>query len=276
MSLPNKLIWQIEMRLHQPVVLADLAATCAVSPYHMARSFQMATGFAPMTYLRARRLSEAAKTLATGEDDILTIALTAQYSSHEAFTRAFASYFGVLPSTVRKARSAKTLTLMEPLKMQKEMIVDVPAPEIKTWGAFRVVGMSARCSFENNSAIPGLWQTFNAREDEVEDPVSRAAFGVCCDADGKGNFRYVAGCEVGDKTARPKGMDDVTVPAGRYAVFTHSGHIGDFAKTVYTIWNKALPEAGLEPRMAPDFELYDQRLNADTGRGEVEIWIPVR
>ena len=276
MSLPNKLIWQIEMRLHQPVVLADLAATCAVSPYHMARSFQMATGFAPMTYLRARRLSEAAKTLATGEDDILTIALTAQYSSHEAFTRAFASYFGVLPSTVRKARSAKTLTLMEPLKMQKEMIVDVPAPEIKTWGAFRVVGMSARCIFENNSAIPGLWQTFNAREDEVEDPVSRAAFGVCCDADGKGNFRYVAGYEVGAKTARPKGMDDVTVPAGRYAVFTHSGHIGDFAKTVYTIWNKALPEAGLEPRMAPDFELYDQRFNADTGRGEVEIWIPVR
>lgn len=276
MSLRNKLIWQIEMRLQQPVQLADLADACAVSPYHMARSFQMATGLAPMTYLRARRLTEAAKLIAIGDQDILTIALTVQYNSHEAFTRAFANYFSVTPSTVRKARSTANLTLMEPLKMQKEMIVDVPAPEIKTRGAFRVMGIGARCSFENNSAIPGLWQTFNAREGEVEDPVSWAAIGVCCDGDGKGNFRYVAGYEVGPKTARPKGMDDVTVPAGRYAVFTHSGHIGDFAKTVYTIWNKALPDAGLEPRMAPDFELYDQRFNADTGRGEVEIWIPVR
>lgn len=276
MSLRNKLIWQIEMRLHQPVVLADLAAACAVSPYHMARSFQMVTGLAPMTYLRARRLTEAAKTLAIGDDDILTISLNAQYNSHEAFTRAFASYFNVLPSTVRKARSTANLTLMEPMKMQKEMLIDVPRPEIKTWGSFRVMGMSAQCSFENNSAIPGLWQSFNARENEIEAPVSRAAFGVCCDADGKGNFRYVAGYEVGATSPRPKGMDDIIRPAGRYAVFTHSGHIGEFAKTVYTIWNKSLPDAGLEPRHAPDFELYDRRFDANTGRGEVEIWIPIQ
>lgn len=275
MSLRNKLIWQIEMRLQQPVSLAVLARACAVSPYHMARSFQMGTGLAPMTYLRARRLSEAAKTLATSDADILTIALDAQYNSHEAFTRAFASYFGVVPSSIRKARSTQTLTLMEPLKMQKEMIIDIPAPEIKSWDAFRVIGISAQCSFENNSAIPGLWQTFNAREDEVEDPINRAAFGVCCDADKNGGFRYVAGYQASPSAALPKGMDDVTMPAGRYAVFIHSGHISDFGKTVYTIWNKALPDAGLEPRHAPNFELYDQRFNADTGRGDVEIWIPI-
>ncbi len=275
MPLLDKLIWQIEMRMHQPVALTDLSDVCAISPYHMARLFRIAVGIAPITYLRARRLSVAAEGLARGED-ILTVALNAQYTSHEAFTRAFSSYFGVLPSSVRKARSTQSLTLMEPLKMQKEMIVDVPAPRMETRTAFRVIGLAEMCSFENNSAIPGLWQKFNAREDEIDNRIDNAAYGVCCDADGQGNFRYVAGVAATIDATKPKGMQDTKIPAGAYAVFTHSGHIADFGKTVYTIWNKSLPETGLEPRFAPDFEVYDSRFDARTGQGEVEIWIPVK
>ena len=56
----------------------------------------------------------------------------------------------------------------------------------------------------------------------------------------------------------------------------HDGHISDISKTIYTIWNKALSDEGLEPAETPDFELYDQRFDAATGRGTVEIWIPVK
>ena len=70
-------------------------------------------------------------------------------------------------------------------------------------------------------------------------------------------------------------MEKHTLPAGTYAVFSHKGHISDFSKTVYSIWNKALVDNDMTPRHAPDFELYDSRFNPDTGRGEVEIWIPV-
>ncbi|PJI84648.1 AraC family transcriptional regulator [Yoonia maricola] len=275
MSLINKLIWQMELRLHEPVQLEVLANVCAVSPYHMARSFRQATGLSPMAYLRARRLSVAAAELADGDRDILTIALDAQYNSHEAFTRAFASYFRVLPNSVRKARSLQNLNLMEPLKMQQEMIVDVPAPELKTRDAFRVIGMSARCSFGNNAPIPPLWQTLNARVGAFDERALAVGYGVCCDADGHGNFRYVAGFAGIANTAIPKGMDDVMIPAGKYAVFVHKGHIADFPKTVYTVWNKALPDAGLTPRQAPEFELYDHRFDVTTGRGVVELWIPV-
>ncbi len=275
MSLIDKLIWQIEMRLHQQVTLHDLARACAVSPYHMARSFRIAAGLSPMAYLRARRLSVAAKALATGDQDILSVALAMPYNSHEAFTRAFVSYFGVTPQSVRQARSVETLILMEPLKMQKEMIVDVAAPEIRNRAGFRVVGLSVKARFDDNSALAGLWQQFNAREDEVSDVIGDCAYGVCCDADEKGSFRYVAGVEAPRNASIPKGMTEVLLPEGRYAVFTHFGHIADFPKTVYTIWNKTLPDAGLEPRQAPDLELYDQRFNVETGRGEVEIWIPV-
>jgi AraC family transcriptional regulator len=275
MSLTAKVIWQIEMLLSEPVSLEDLADRCAISPFHLARTFRTATGQAPMSYLRARRLSVAAGRLAAGEADILGLALDAQYTSHEAFTRAFSGHFGISPSGVRDAGSTKHLNLMEPIEMKKDMIVDVAPPVLREQAAMRVAGLSLRCSFETSNQIPSLWQSFAARAAEITKPGNQIAYGVCTDGDGAGNFRYVAGVEVPTPTKLPEGMDDVTIPEGKHAVFTHSGHITDFPKTVYTIWNKALSEAGHTHRPAPDFERYDHRFDAATGRGEVEIWIPV-
>ena len=272
MSVLDKLIWQIEFNLHESLTLTRLSEHCAVSPHHMCRLFQKATGLSVMSYVRARRLSEAARSLAEQDKDVLTAALEAGYASHEAFTRAFARYFGVLPSSVRKARSLSSLSLMEPIAMKKDLIVDVPKPELRERGAFRVVGLSVKCSFEDTSAIPALWQSVNVREPEVVGAIPGTAYGVCCDFDEGGHFRYLAGVEATEKT---DGMDFVDIPANRYAVFVHNGHISDFSKTVYTIWNKSLPDAGLEPVKAPDFELYDHRFDPETGRGIVEVWIPV-
>jgi AraC family transcriptional regulator len=161
---------------------------------------------------------------------------------------------------------------MEALEMKKDMILPVAAPEIREREAFRVVGLSARCSCEDISGIPGLWQAFNAREDDVADAVHGVAYGVCCDADGTGRFRYLAGVEA---SSAPQGMDVVNLPKARYAVFTHCGHVADLPKTVYTIWNKALPDAALTPASAPDFERYDERFDVESGRGIIEVWIPV-
>lgn len=274
-TLVARAVWQMETRLRQPLSLVRLADLCAVSPFHLSRTFRSATGLSPMTYLRARRLSAAAEALVTGDTDILTVALEMQYGSHEAFTRAFAGYFGLLPSSLRAARSTRSVVLMEPLKMKNSMLVEVAGPEIKERDAFRVVGLSIHCTFEDASAIPSLWQTFNDREDDVPSAVRGAAFGVCCDANEAGRFRYVAGVETTAATGIPAGMDAVSIPANRYAVFMHSGHVSGLPKTVYTIWNKALPDAGLEPKQDPDFELYDHRFDPQTGRGTVEIWIPI-
>ena len=73
----------------------------------------------------------------------------------------------------------------------------------------------------------------------------------------------------------PDGMTAVDIPAGRYAVFTHSGNIADFPTTVHAVWNGGLDAAGVSHRPAPDFELYDDRFDPRTGDGDVEIWIPI-
>ena len=159
--------------------------------------------------------------------------------------------------------------------MHRQSFPDVAAPEIKERDAFRVIGLSTQCTFEDVSAIPSLWQTVNDREDDVPSAVSGAAYGVCCDADEAGQFRYVAGLETTAAMGFPAGMDAVSIPANRYAVFTHSGYVLDLQKTFYTIWNKALHDAGLDPKQAPGFEFYDHRFDPLTGRGTVEIWLPI-
>lgn len=228
-----------------------------------------------MSYLRARRLSVAAERLAHGDEEILTVALDAQYGSHEAFTRAFLSCFGVLPSAVRQSRSTLNLKLQEPVEMDKSRLVVVTAPEIRDRAAFEVIGLGTQCTIDNTSEIPCLWQAFNARELEVSAGPDSGAYGVCVAADAADGFRYVAGVESVQGAGVPAGMERISIPAGRYAVFTHTDHISEIGNTLYTIWNKSLSDLGLNPRPSPDFERYDHRFDPATGLGTVEIWIPV-
>src|SRR4051812_50018530 len=83
----------------------------------MVRAFAAATGFSVMRYARARRLSNAARALGAGAPDILSLALDADYSSHEAFTRAFRDHFGVTPEAVRAATCPDPPQLPEPPPM---------------------------------------------------------------------------------------------------------------------------------------------------------------
>lgn len=270
MALMNRLIWQIEAHLEDALTLEALADRCGVNVHHMCRAFRQATGLSIKSYIRARRLSVAARTLAGGTADILGVALAAGYGSHAAFTRAFVAYQGVRPSDVKKACDLNELTLMEPLEMDKSMIIDVAAPEIRDHGAFRVVGLGTQVRGFDISAVPGLWQNFAQRYLEIGPP--GVTYGVSYDTGESGDFHYMAGME-GPNV--PDGMQSLDIPGGRYAVFTHRGTVGDLPKTIYSIWNKALPDAGLTPAPAPEFERYDARFDAVTGRGEVEIWIPL-
>ena len=93
MNPAQKALWYIESHLAEPMTLDDVAGVAGVSRFHLVRAFATATGFSVMRYVRARRLTEAARALAAGAPDILHVALDAEYGSHEAFTRAFRDHF---------------------------------------------------------------------------------------------------------------------------------------------------------------------------------------
>src|SRR5262249_38980664 len=103
MNPAQRALWYIESHLAEPMTRDEIAGVAGVSRFHLVRAFAAATGFPVMRYVRARRLTEAARALAGGAPDILSLALEADYGSHEAFTRAFRDHFGATPEAVRAA-----------------------------------------------------------------------------------------------------------------------------------------------------------------------------
>jgi AraC family transcriptional regulator len=65
------------------------------------------------------------------------------------------------------------------------------------------------------------------------------------------------------------------VPAARYAVFLHEGNVATIQRTWQEILSVWLPASGMQSNNTPDFELYDDRFDAKTGDGGVEIWLAV-
>jgi AraC family transcriptional regulator len=276
MNPAQKALWFIESHLADTLTLDEIAGVAGISRFHLVRAFSAATGFSVMRYVRARRLTEAARALAGGAPDILALALDADYGSHEAFTRAFRDHFGVTPEAVRSSTCLDHLKLQEPILMDSTLIDNLQAPRFETAKAFLVAGIGDRFSHENGAGIPGLWQRFHQSAAHIPGRIGQVAYGVCCNGDDAGNFDYIAGVEVSDYSDLPREFSKVRIPEQRYAVFAHREHVSTIRRTVNTIWNHWLPASGLKIADAPNFERYDENFDPHTGNGGFEIWVPVR
>jgi AraC family transcriptional regulator len=84
----------------------ELASRLHLSRFHFGRLVSAAAGEPPAALQRRVLLERAAYRLLTTDVVVLDVALEAGYSSHEAFTRAFARAYGETPSKWRRARGS--------------------------------------------------------------------------------------------------------------------------------------------------------------------------
>lgn len=140
--------------------------------------------------------------------------------------------------------------------------------------AILLAGLRQYHRFEAASTwIPEQWARFNQGPQPVH-RVGMHAFGAVCRSDAEG-FEYMCAHEVSTLEDQDANMGRMIVPAQHYAVFTHEGHISGIKQTWDDIW-RWLPASGFTGAPTPDFELYDERYDPATGRGVVEIWVPIR
>jgi AraC family transcriptional regulator len=265
----------IEGHLREEVRLGDIASVAGLSRFQLSRTFVAVTGMPVMHYVRGRRLSEAARSLADGASDILSVALNWGYGSHEAFTRAFCNRFSVTPERLRACGSLNDLNLTQALVTGNIRTVELAPPCVRYGGPLLIAGMRQRYIDETNPAIPMLWHSFVRRMHEVPHRAGTYTYGLCCNNDHEGGFDYVAGVEVHRLEGLPSDFVHAQLPRRKYAVFIHQGHISGIRATMYSIWSRYLPGSGFRLVEAPDFERYTEAFNPRTGDGEVEIWIPV-
>lgn len=271
-----KAIWYIESHFGRAVALSEIAAMAGMSRHHLSRRFSEMTGQNLNRYLRARRLSEAARQLAGGAQDILSVALDAGYGSHEAFTRAFREEFGLTPETVRARRDLSGLTLQEPIRMSAIEKSNLPQPRIETLDAFTIAGLGADFEPGKAAGIPALWQKFNDYFGHIPGQVDRTAYGLCTMNEGKPGFRYVAGARIHNADDLPAELEARHLPAQTWAMFRHEGHVNGIPATVDAAYRTWLPTSGRKIGSFPDvLEFYGEDFDPETGVGRVEIWLPL-
>lgn len=270
MGAARKALWYIESHFAENPSLAQIAEAVELSPFHLSRLFQVSTGTSMARYLRARRLTEAARTLAAGGVPILDVALAAGYASHAAFTHAFTEQFKQAPEQVRR-EGLHGMALVEAIKLDAPPLPCEVEPVRRRLGPLRVAGIRARHTAATVASIPSQWQQLALTRELGKD----IAFGVCCNRDGEGAFDYIAGMEIGASAAVPSAWQAVSIQAGDYLVAWHAGHISTIRSTWFWLLNDHLPRSGLTLADAPDFERYDARFDDRTGHGGVEIWLPL-
>lgn len=86
----------------EALTLRALSRTLGYSEFYTTKKFKEISGMQLRDYLRHRKLAFALKEVRDSEKKLLDIALSYGFSSHESFTRAFKSTYGVTPSEYRK------------------------------------------------------------------------------------------------------------------------------------------------------------------------------
>lgn len=272
MAAVQRAVWYIESHSGDELSLGDVAVAAGVSAFHLARLFRAATGWSVARYIRVRRLSQAAAHLAAGAPDILSVALSSGYGSHEAFTRAFRDAFGLPPEDVRKRGHVEGLATLAPVRVMEEPAGPAPSLRIEEIGPLRLTGIQASYLSSDTAGIPSQWQRLYT---EQSLDTCRYTYGVCSATDEEGRLDYLAGYESDDAGTVSKGYRQLRLARQQYLVARHAGHIGSIPRTWQALLSDWLPVAGFTPADAPDFERYDATFDPATGYGGVDLCIPV-
>jgi len=93
----------IGANLEGDLTLARLASIACLSRFHFSRAFKAAVGRSPHHYVSAKRLELAKQLLGKGDQPLVDIALTVQFSCQANFTRAFREATGQTPAQYRRS-----------------------------------------------------------------------------------------------------------------------------------------------------------------------------
>ncbi|MFJ4121995.1 GyrI-like domain-containing protein [[Kitasatospora] papulosa] len=278
----NQAMEHIESHLDQPLDVAGLARIATTSEYHFRRMFSALAGLPLSEYVRRRRLTVAGAEVLAGERTLLDIATRYGYGSGEAFARAFRAVHGVGPGEARRTGAA----LRSQQRMSFRLIVEGTSNmryRIVDKADFRVVGRKARVPLVHEGANPaiadfirGIGPDVMRRVAALGDQEPAGIVGVSDQLDpsrAEGTeLDYYHGVVTGAEV--PEDMDALDVPAGRWAVFEHSGPFPQSLqylwRDVFTQWFPSNPY-----RSRPGPEILSVRLSEEGTQADAELWIPV-
>lgn len=279
------LIDYIEIHLTDEISLDELADEVGYSKYHLHRMFSNLIGFSVYDYIKRRRLTEAAKKLLFTDNTLIDIALESGYSSQQAFTLAFKELYKKTPNNFRKKHEFHPIQLKFNMKgnlmeLRGDRIMDIKIIDSDT---INLVGYKENTG-KGFFVIPRLWQKIHKVKNNI---INRTCMDYLVGLNDYSKyvsyeqkqpaFDYYAAVEVSTQDQMLPKMNAITLPSGKYVVFTFRGKSKDSIQPVIEyIYKEWFPQSNcqLNEQARYDFTRYGE-LTDEKGQSNIEVWIPI-
>ncbi len=153
----NTLIKYIEDNLCEEISYKKLSQILGVNEYTMHRIFLFVTNYTVAEYIRKRRLSMSALDLIEGKERIIDIALKYSYESSQAFSRAFKSMMGFLPSEINNYKN--NIKFFSQYELVTEDVTDEFHYHIEKGIEFKFYAISMKTTIKNcHNEAPLFWE----------------------------------------------------------------------------------------------------------------------
>ncbi|MCW9353325.1 helix-turn-helix transcriptional regulator [Klebsiella pneumoniae] len=103
----TSIIILLERYVKQPISIINLIDKTGYSRWYLQRRFCSLAGMSMKSYIRSRKMTEAAKVLLSTDRKVLDIAVEYGYPEQQSFCRVFKNHYGVSPTTFRKANTPR-------------------------------------------------------------------------------------------------------------------------------------------------------------------------
>jgi AraC family transcriptional regulator len=235
----------------EEVTLQDLARAAMYSPWHALRAFSELVGKTPFDYLRAVRLSAAAKILRDTDMSVLDVALESAFGSHEGFTKAFSREFAISPQRYRKEAPPIPLFSYYPVRLKSatplqqkgndSMASTVIFTQVIERPARKLIlkrGIKAEDYYEYCGEVDcDVWGVLESIKGALYE-----AIGVWLPEGMRkpGTSEYCQGVEVPVDFSGviPDGFDLIDLPACKYLVFNGEPYDDEvFEEAISAVWN---------------------------------------
>lgn len=242
--------------------------------YYFQQMFLYMTNMTLREYIRRRRLSLAAVELQKDSGKVIDIAIKYRYESPTAFTRAFKSFHGVVPSALKTEN--RPLQAFSPIQFHVSMGGGQSLKfRVEEKAAFRVVGISCPLNKEltkNFEVIPTVWDTALSdgtltKLTSLLESKPQGLLGISVHH--TEDWKYLIAVR-SDK--KDDAFEEYRIPACKWAIFEGKGtnrSLQELERRVITEW---LPTSGYTYANSPDIEVY---MKADPQNAVYEYWIPI-
>ena len=267
----------IEENLDKNINFEIVAKEVGMSAFYFHRIFSAVIGISPTTYIRNRRLTVAAQEISKNNDNILDIALKYGFESHEAFSRAFKSFHGVVPKLAKvNGNELKNYSKVD-IDCEFNSIASnkVLNYRIEDKDNFIVAAVFRNFNLDKKNEIPEFWKEVkkDGTLQKLSDNYTKNTLGICIGTQNVFEYQYGIGREIEesediDGIKSELRMKVVEIPKCSWVVFKCEGQD---EKDINELWTRIYKEFFITTTykqcMDIDFELYDDK--------DTEIWIPI-